>query len=228
MFILTVSASTSLTPEKVYQMDEHMFNWIGVAITIVSLFVAIATVYDSVREKRSFDNFEKEISKQHDKIENSIDEHRNFIEESTEKLQALTKLKKEISSDLIEIKRVNAHMIVNHIMSHTSNLENVSAPILINALRELLSSIPDIKTSKYITYLEYCTISFEKISSCTKRFSNEDNKVICNLFKQIYNKTSLKLNGKKLSDEDLKEIGKYRSNMKKYIDEIEDLIKPKK
>lgn len=228
MFILTVSASTSLTPERVYQMDEHMFNWIEVAITIVSLLVAIITIYNSAREKKSFDNFEKKISKQNDKIENSIKEQKNFIEESTEKLQALAKLKKEISSDLIEIKRVNAHMICNHIMSHTSNLENVSAPILINALRELLSSIPDIKTSEYITYLEYCTISFEKISSCTKRFSNEDNKVICNLFKKIYNKTSLKLNGKELSDEDLKEIGKYRSNMKKYIDEIEDLIKPKK
>lgn len=226
MFILT--AGTNITPEKVYQMDDHMFNWIGVAITIVSLFVAIATIYNSVREKRSFDNFEKEISKQNDKIKNSIKEQRNFIEESTEKLQALTKLKKEISSDLIEIKKVNAHMIANHIMSHTSNLENVSAPILINALRELLSSIPDIKTPEYIHYLEYCTISFEKISSCTKRFSNEGNKVICNLFKQIYNKTSLKLNGKKLSDEDLKEIEKYRSDMKKYIDEIEDLIKPKK
>lgn len=225
MFILTAGAN--ITPEKVYQMDDHMFNWIGVAITIVSLFVAIATIYDSIREKKSFDNFDKKINNQKDKIDDSIEEQKKFIEESTEKLQALAKLKKEISSDLIEIKRVNAHMIANHIMSYTSNLEDVSAPVLINALIELHSSIPDSKTSKYIFYLRYCTISFEEISSCTKKFSNEDNKKICGLFKKIYDKTSLKLNGKKLSDEDVKEIEKYRSNMKKYIDEIEDLIKPK-
>ena len=58
-----------ITAQKVYDMDNHMFNWIGVAITVVSLFVAIATIYDSVREKRSFDNFEKEISKQNDKVD---------------------------------------------------------------------------------------------------------------------------------------------------------------
>lgn len=114
MFILTVS----ITPEEVYRMDEHMFNWIGNAITILSIVIAVITIIIAIAGWFSFNNIKKEISNANGKVNEKLKKYEENIDNQNEKLAEIETLRKQINMDLMRLQYVNTSVI-------TSNAENL-------------------------------------------------------------------------------------------------------
>lgn len=90
----------NISANQVYDMDNHMFNWIAIAISILSGLIAIVTIGVAIYGLISFKNFKKLI----EELENK-QKQRNA--EMEKRMVETTNLKAKVDDNLIDIRENN-------------------------------------------------------------------------------------------------------------------------
>ena len=164
-----------ITAQKVYDMDNHMFNWITAAITILSIIIAVITLIAAIAGFFSFKNMgkkidsskkaiDKDIKKYKEEINKNVENYKKDIDNQNKKLQEIEDLKNKLNLEVMKMKQINAHIITNNIhntiyqLIKSSGLREISLRLLelYNSIIELISIIPNefLNAQQYESFLE--------------------------------------------------------------------------
>lgn len=234
-----------IVAQKVYDMDNHMFNWIGIAITILSIVIGVITLITAIIGFFSFKNMRKEINdnkkeinkdveKYETKIDKSIEEYKKNIDNQNEKFKEIDELNAKLKLDLIEFQKINFHSI-------TSNIHNVAYQIVksetdidvavcfveINRMiEELVRMVPDkfYDAEQYIFCLEDSNTALRVISAAIAKIKKAKEEVRKGIFEEIEKlKKKVALtegNISNISEEDEKKIRQTLDSIDKSVDKI--------
>lgn len=131
------SLIANISANKIYQMDDHVYNVISTSVEILSGLIGVTALIVGVYGLFTFFNVNKRMKNQDDKLEDNMDE--------------VKKIRKEVYSELIKVQNINLNIIVNNIHSivvqliGSFNKDEISLKLteLIEAVKELTSVLPD-------------------------------------------------------------------------------------
>ena len=148
------SLIANISVDKVYQMDDHMYNIISTSVEILSALIGVIALFVGLYGIITFFRINKKIKNQDNKLKINIDEVKN--------------LKKEVYSELNKLQKVNINIIVNNIygiivqMIGSNNEKEIDLKLteLIESIGELIFTVPN----KNLTVKQGMFLS-EKVSS---------------------------------------------------------------
>lgn len=226
----------SISAEKVYQMDDHMFNWIGNEISVLSILVALIAFVAPVIGFISFKRTKKEINNIITNADESLKRYEENINDQDKKIKEIEKLKKQLNLELIKLKQINFDIIVNNIHNVIIQLPkylddnelSFKLTELVNSINTLIFSIPDKKlTAKQgiyflgrilavTNYISVITTGIPKVKT------DKNGKEILNKLEVLCNKISFRnIDTNNMSKEDEERIQSCLSQINDLFIEIE-------
>lgn len=231
--------------QKVYDMDNHMFNWIGIAITILSIVIGVITLITAIAGFFSFKNMRKEINKNKKEINKNVEKYKTEIDKSIEKykknidnqnkkFKEIDELNAKLKLDLIEFQKINLHSITSniHIVSYQIAKSKTDMEVAIGfveikrMIEELVRMVPDkfYDAEQYIFCLKDSATALGVISAVVakiKKAEEEDRKIIFEEIEKLKKKVALKEgNISNISEEDEKNIRQTLDSIDKSVDKI--------
>lgn len=159
-----INLIASVSAQEIYNMDNHMYSGISIAISILSILIGIIAIVAGVYGWMTFQNLKKRMSGlenlQEAKDEETDEDIKKINKKVDKKLTELSVLKDDISEDLDEIKKnvfdTNVMNIINILEISEGNNDYFSITIS-GSLSSLWALVPigfnNLKI--FHNYLEY-------------------------------------------------------------------------
>lgn len=212
----------NISANQVYDMDNHMFNWIAIAISILSGLIAIVTIGVAIYELISFKNFKKQI----EELENK-QKQRNA--EMEKRMVETTNLKAKVDDNLIDIRENNvatsAIGIVNTLNKMQRGDGNTSL-IISSSLDVFENSIPDHfnDSTTFCFFLNDIALLFNVISIYAGRINSAIQDEVLKQMIKIKEKVQLSNLRGSIKEDDAEKIIQFEDKINKSIEETQKKI----
>lgn len=210
----------SISAEKVYQMDDHVFNWIGDILSVLALVATVATIFGGI----SLYRFRKRIQK----VEEDQKNNNNKIAEALHTLQMMD----EVANNKMEnITLANVEIVINLLYDELSDLTVQNAqrkfPMVKANLDELVIIMPDHFNDSeiYIGYMNFVMNIFSLFNRKISLFDTwEQKNLLSSLNTLKENKVRISNIKDKITKESDKKIVEMNENISSVLREIEEKI----
>lgn len=212
----------NISANQVYDMDNHMFNWITIAISILSGLIAIVTIGVAIYGLISFKNFKKQI----EELENK-QKQRNA--EMEKRMVETTNLKAKVDDNLIDIRENNvatsAIGIVNTLNKMQRGDGNTSL-IISSSLDVFENSIPDHfnDSTTFCFFLNDIALLFNVISIYAGRINSAIQDEVLKQMIKIKEKVQLSNLRGSIKEDDAEKIIQFEDKINKSIEETQKKI----
>lgn len=212
----------NISANQVYDMDNHMFNWIAIAISILSGLIAIVTIGVAIYGLISFKNFKKQI----EELENK-QKQRNA--EMEKRMVETTNLKAKVDDNLIDIRENNvatsAIGIVNTLNKMQRGDGNTSL-IISSSLDVFENSIPDHfnDSTTFCFFLNDIALLFNVISIYAGRINSAIQDEVLKQMIKIKEKVQLSNLRGSIKEDDAEKIIQFEDKINKSIEETQKKI----
>lgn len=212
----------NISANQVYDMDNHMFNWIAIAISILSGLIAIVTIGVAIYGLISFKNFKKQI----EEFENK-QKQRNA--EMEKRMVETTNLKAKVDDNLIDIRENNvatsAIGIVNTLNKMQRGDGNTSL-IISSSLDVFENSIPDHfnDSTTFCFFLNDIALLFNVISIYAGRINSAIQDEVLKQMIKIKEKVQLSNLRGSIKEDDAEKIIQFEDKINKSIEETQKKI----
>lgn len=212
----------NISANQVYDMDNHMFNWIAIAISILSGFIAIVTIGVAIYGLISFKNFKKQI----EELENK-QKQRNA--EMEKRMVETTNLKAKVDDNLIDIRENNvatsAIGIVNTLNKMQRDDGNTSL-IISSSLDVFENSISDHfnDSTTFCFFLNDIALLFNVISIYAGRINSAIQDEVLKQMIKIKEKVQLSNLRGSIKEDDAEKIIQFEDKINKSIEETQKKI----
>lgn len=212
----------NISANQVYDMDNHMFNWIAIAILILSGLIAIVTIGVAIYGLISFKNFKKQI----EELENK-QKQRNA--EMEKRMVETTNLKAKVDDNLIDIRENNvatsAIGIVNTLNKMQRGDGNTSL-IISSSLDVFENSIPDHfnDSTTFCFFLNDIALLFNVISIYAGRINSAIQDEVLKQMIKIKEKVQLSNLRGSIKEDDAEKIIQFEDKINKSIEETQKKI----
>lgn len=212
----------NISANQVYDMDNHMFNWIAIAISILSGLIAIVTIGVAIYGLISFKNFKKQI----EELENK-QKQRNA--EMEKRMVETTNLKAKVDDNLIDIRENNvatsAIGIVNTLNKMQRGDGNTSL-IISSSLDVFENSIPDHfnDSTTFCFFLNDIALLFNVISIYAGRINSAIQYEVLKQMIKIKEKVQLSNLRGSIKEGDAEKIIQFEDKINKSIEETQKKI----
>lgn len=212
----------NISANQVYDMDNHMFNWIAIAISILSGLIAIVTIGVAIYGLISFKNFKKLI----EELENK-QKQRNA--EMEKRMVETTNLKAKVDDNLIDIRENNvatsAIGIVNTLNKMQRGDGNTSL-IISSSLDVFENSIPDHfnDSTTFCFFLNDIALLFNVISIYAGRINSAIQDEVLKQMIKIKEKVQLSNLRGSIKEDDAEKIIQFEDKINKSIEETQKKI----
>lgn len=212
----------NISANQVYDMDNHMFNWIAIAISILSGLIAIVTIGVAIYGLISFKNFKKQI----EELENK-QKQRNA--EMEKRMVEITNLKAKVDDNLIDIRENNvatsAIGIVNTLNKMQRGDGNTSL-IISSSLDVFENSIPDHfnDSTTFCFFLNDIALLFNVISIYAGRINSAIQDEVLKQMIKIKEKVQLSNLRGSIKEDDAEKIIQFEDKINKSIEETQKKI----
>lgn len=212
----------NISANQVYDMDNHMFNWIAIAISILSGLIAIVTIGVAIYGLISFKNFKKQI----EELENK-QKQRNA--EMEKRMVETTNLKAKVDDNLIDIRENNvatsAIGIVNTLNKMQRGDGNTSL-IISSSLDVFENSISDHfnDSTTFCFFLNDIALLFNVISIYAGRINSAIQDEVLKQMIKIKEKVQLSNLRGSIKEDDAEKIIQFEDKINKSIEETQKKI----
>lgn len=212
----------NISANQVYDMDNHMFNWIAIAISILSGLIAIVTIGVAIYGLISFKNFKKQI----EELENK-QKQRNA--EMEKRMVETTNLKAKVDDNLIDIRENNvatsAIGIVNTLNKMQRGDGNTSL-IISSSLDVFENSIPDHfnDSTTFCFFFNDIALLFNVISIYAGRINSATQDEVLKQMIKIKEKVQLSNLRGSIKEGDAEKIIQFEDKINKSIEETQKKI----
>lgn len=212
----------NISANQVYDMDNHMFNWIAIAISILSGLIAIVTIGVAIYGLISFKNFKKQI----EEFENK-QKQRNA--EMEKRMVETTNLKAKVDDNLIDIRENNvatsAIGIVNTLNKMQRGDGNTSL-IISSSLDVFENSIPDHfnDSTTFCFFLNDIALLFNVISIYAGRINSAIQDEVLKQMIKIKEKVQLSNLRGSIKEDDAEKIIQFEDKINKSIEKTQKKI----
>lgn len=212
----------NISANQVYDMDNHMFNWIAIAISILSGLIAIVTIGVAIYGLISFKNFKKQI----EELENK-QKQRNA--EMEKRMVETANLKAKVDDNLIDIRENNvatsAIGIVNTLNKMQRGDGNTSL-IISSSLDVFENSIPDHfnDSTTFCFFLNDIALLFNVISIYAGRINSAIQDEVLKQMIKIKEKVQLSNLRGSIKEDDAEKIIQFEDKINKSIEETQKKI----
>lgn len=212
----------NISANQVYDMDNHMFNWIAIAISILSGLIAIVTIGVAIYGLISFKNFKKQI----EELENK-QKQRNA--EMEKRMVETTNLKAKVDDNLIDIRENNvatsAIGIVNTLNKMQRGDGNTSL-IISSSLDVFENSIPDHfnDSTTFCFFFNDIALLFNVISIYAGRINSAIQDEVLKQMIKIKEKVQLSNLRGSIKEDDAEKIIQFEDKINKSIEETQKKI----
>ena len=212
----------NISANQVYDMDNHMFNWIAIAISILSGLIAIVTIGVAIYGLISFKNFKKQI----EELENR-QKQRNA--EMEKRMVETANLKAKVDDNLIDIRENNvatsAIGIVNTLNKMQRGDGNTSL-IISSSLDVFENSIPDHfnDSTTFCFFLNDIALLFNVISIYAGRINSAIQDEVLKQMIKIKEKVQLSNLRGSIKEDDAEKIIQFEDKINKSIEETQKKI----
>lgn len=212
----------NISANQVYDMDNHMFNWIAIAISILSGLIAIVTIGVAIYGLISFKNFKKLI----EELENK-QKQRNA--EMEKRMVETTNLKAKVDDNLIDIRENNVETsaigIVNTLNKMQRGDGNTSL-IISSSLDVFENSIPDHfnDSTTFCFFLNDIALLFNVISIYAGRINSAIQDEVLKQMIKIKEKVQLSNLRGSIKEDDAEKIIQFEDKINKSIEETQKKI----
>ena len=211
----------NISANQVYDMDNHMFNWIAIAISILSGLIAIVTIGVAIYGLISFKNFKKQI----EELENKQKQRNAEMEKRVE----TTNLKAKVDDNLIDIRENNvatsAIGIVNTLNKMQRGDGNTSL-IISSSLDVFENSIPDHfnDSTTFCFFFNDIALLFNEISIYAGRINSAIQDEVLKQMIKIKEKVQLSNLRGSIKEDDAEKIIQFEDKINKSIEETQKKI----
>ncbi len=212
----------NISANQVYDMDNHMFNWIAIAISILSGLIAIVTIGVAIYGLISFKNFKKQI----EELENK-QKQRNA--EMEKRMVETANLKAKVDDNLIDIRENNvatsAIGIVNTLNKMQRGDGNTSL-IISSSLDVFENSISDHfnDSTTFCFFLNDIALLFNVISIYAGRINSAIQDEVLKQMIKIKEKVQLSNLRGSIKEDDAEKIIQFEDKINKSIEETQKKI----
>lgn len=212
----------NISANQVYDMDNHMFNWIAIAISILSGLIAIVTIGVAIYGLISFKNFKKQI----EELENK-QKQRNA--EMEKRMVETTNLKAKVDDNLIDIRENNvatsAIGIVNTLNKMQRGDGNTSL-IISSSLDVFENSISDHfnDSTTFCFFLNDIALLFNVISIYAGRINSAIQDEVLKQMIKIKEKVQLSNLRGSIKEDDAEKIIQFEDKINKSIEKTQKKI----
>ena len=212
----------NISANQVYDMDNHMFNWIAIAISILSGLIAIVAIGVAIYGLISFKNFKKQI----EELENK-QKQRNA--EMEKRMVETANLKAKVDDNLIDIRENNvatsAIGIVNTLNKMQRGDGNTSL-IISSSLDVFENSISDHfnDSTTFCFFLNDIALLFNVISIYAGRINSAIQDEVLKQMIKIKEKVQLSNLRGSIKEDDAEKIIQFEDKINKSIEETQKKI----
>lgn len=212
----------NISANQVYDMDNHMFNWIAIAISILSGLIAIVTIGVAIYGLISFKNFKKLI----EELENK-QKQRNA--EMEKRMVETTNLKAKVDDNLIDIRENNVATLAIGIVNTLNKMQrgdgNTSL-IISSSLDVFENSIPDHfnDSTTFCFFLNDIALLFNVISIYAGRINSAIQDEVLKQMIKIKEKVQLSNLRGSIKEDDAEKIIQFEDKINKSIEETQKKI----
>ena len=212
----------NISANQVYDMDNHMFNWIAIAISILSGLIAIVTIGVAIYGLISFKNFKKQI----EELENK-QKQRNA--EMEKRMVETTNLKAKVDDNLIDIRENNVATSVIGIVNTLNKMQrgdgNTSL-IISSSLDVFENSISDHfnDSTTFCFFLNDIALLFNVISIYAGRINSAIQDEVLKQMIKIKEKVQLSNLRGSIKEDDAEKIIQFEDKINKSIEETQKKI----
>ena len=212
----------NISANQVYDMDNHMFNWIAIAISILSGLIAIVTIGVAIYGLISFKNFKKQI----EELENK-QKQRNA--EMEKRMVETTNLKAKVDDNLIDIRENNvatsAIGIVNTLNKMQRGDGNTSL-IISSSLDVFENSVSDHfnDSTTFCFFLNDIALLFNVISIYAGRINSAIQDEVLKQMIKIKEKVQLSNLRGSIKEDDAEKIIQFEDKINKSIEKTQKKI----